>query len=464
MVRKNFMSLRGIVTGILFSCLFVFLPREAMGPFVIFVLGIFLGFVCMSLYGKEEGLSLMTLFLVAYALRAFLSTLFYFISFLYQDSLHAGFLFLNDGYISHVVACRMVHMMKLGLSPIQGSIWAYGQVTAPLPYEYWNFYVYSFAGTTPIAMYLVNSFIGALTVFVLYDFIRTLFGRRAAHRAAVLCAFWPSLIFWSTHNLKDPLITFSLTLFVSSLSTILKKPTLLRLASLALSVFIFYQIQSPLLMMAVILAVFSIFVSLKIHHTFWMRTFWVSFFMGAVFAFAMGFIPLSLVTGMMTHFQNYFVRHFDLRKQSTIFEEGFQTINTLRGSRAQGGSAFLKDISISSPLSLLIFLPLLLCYVWLGPFPWQAFGFFKFFSALEMLIFYFLMPAFFRGVRNAFHKERMAAMLTFSTIFTFMLLIALLDSNLGTAFRHRSNIMTLILGFVAVGWKEKKREAVSLGN
>ena len=449
---------RGISIGAVLAFFLVFLPREGVSPFVTFVLGLFIGLAWVSHYEASEGILLTGLFLGAYAIRAFLSTLFYFLSFAYQDPPHVGFLFLNDGWAFQEDAFRMVQMIHFGFAPTQGSIWAFGKDVAPLPYMYWNCYVYFFSGKSPLTMFILNSFFGSLILLVAYDFVRHLFGKRAAFRAACLCAFWPSLILWSTQNLKDPLISFSLLLLISSLLTIVQRPTFFRLGSLLLGGLILLHLQRVLLLVILLLAIFAYFISLKIHRMLWMRIFWFSFLAACFLAYAIHFVPGNFVVNTMTRWQNYFIRYYDIQHKSEIFSRGFQTLNSLRQVRAQGGSAFLKNLNITSPLSFLLFLPLLLCYAWFGPFPWQAFGFFKFFAAAEMIVFYFFMPAFLRGIKKAFQTERTAALLLLTSIFTIILLIALLDANMGTAFRHRSNIIGLIFVFIAIGW-EKSKEA-----
>jgi len=65
----------------------------------------------------------------------------------------------------------------------------------------WFYYVFGFS---PFAVKWINAFIGALLGLAVYVLGRQLFQERIARWGAILVAFFPSLVFWSAANLKDP--------------------------------------------------------------------------------------------------------------------------------------------------------------------------------------------------------------------------------------------------------------------
>jgi|GEM_PF-985811 len=446
----------GIGAGLFFGLLFGLLPVEASSPFIIFVVGLFLGLLWVGHYDATEKTQLMTLFLGAYLSRAFFSLLFYLLSFTYQDAAHVGFLFLNDGWAYHEDAFRMVKMRQFGFDPLAygTSIWSSGKPIFPVPYEHWNSYVYAVTGKSPMAMFMLNSLFGALTVLVLYDLVRYIFDKKAALRAAMIYAYWPSLILWSTQNLKDPMTIFFFTLMISSLLILFRRPSVLRIASLGVATIALYHLQKFYIMVSVSMALLVYFVTLKIHKHFWMRVLWAFILFACVAIVASQLITKTFSLATLTKWQNTFIR--DLMSEHEIFfQSNFESLNALRQVRATGGSAFLSRLDISSPLSLLFSAPLLFLFVCFGPFPWQVTSFFKIFGVAEMLVFYSFMPAFLRGVQDVFRNETRTALLLLSVTFIMMMSIALLDANLGTAFRHRSGILAFVFTFIAVGWEKR---------
>jgi len=65
----------------------------------------------------------------------------------------------------------------------------------------WFYFAFGFS---PFSVKWLNAFIGAFLGLAIYAMGRQLFQERIARWAAVLAAFFPSLIFWSTANLKEP--------------------------------------------------------------------------------------------------------------------------------------------------------------------------------------------------------------------------------------------------------------------
>src|ERR1051326_155213 len=67
--------------------------------------------------------------------------------------------------------------------------------------------VYEVIGENMLAIQLINAVLGAPTAIVVYHAAQTLFAnKRVSQVAAVLVAFFPSLVLWSSQALKDGLI------------------------------------------------------------------------------------------------------------------------------------------------------------------------------------------------------------------------------------------------------------------
>ena len=74
-------------------------------------------------------------------------------------------------------------------------------------------------GFSPYSVLLLNGLIGTFGGLLVYLFSRHLFDRSTARLAGLLAMFWPSLMFWSLTNLKDPSVILAILVFCWALSS-----------------------------------------------------------------------------------------------------------------------------------------------------------------------------------------------------------------------------------------------------
>ena len=132
-------------------------------------------------------------------------------------------------------------------------------------------------------------------------------------------------------------------------------------------------------------------------------------------------------------------------------QASLETLDEHRRNLALGESAYLGDADVSTPAAAIRFLPRGLAYFLLAPAPWQIVSVRELLTLPEMLLWYALLPQVFFGMRHAL-RQRVASALpiaTFALVAT--LAYALVESNLGTAYRHRAQVLVLYLVFAAVG-------------
>src|SRR5215203_2216850 len=113
--------------------------------------------------------------------------------------------------------------------------------------------VYEVIGENMLAIQLINASVGAATAVVVYYSAQTLFSNiRVSKLAAILVAFFPSLILWSSQALKDGLIIFALAFSILATLRLMEKITtgyvLVLIASLlallSLRFYIFYMMTA----------------------------------------------------------------------------------------------------------------------------------------------------------------------------------------------------------------------------
>jgi 4-amino-4-deoxy-L-arabinose transferase-like glycosyltransferase len=292
--------------------------------------------------------------------------------------------------------------------------------------------IYEVVGENKFAIQLFNAAIGSATAIVVYYASQRLFNNtRVSRVAAVLVAFFPSLILWSSQALKDSLIIMALALAIFATLRLLEKITVgyllvmaVCLASLlSLRFYIFYMMAA---------AVFG------------------SFLIGAKSMNAQSFVHRVIAVGVIGLAFTWFGV---LRYAGTQFERygNLKTIQASRLDQAGAGSGFGKDVDVGTTEGALTAIPIGLVYLLFAPFPWDMATLRQSITLPEMLVWWAAFPLLVLGLWYALkHRLRQVAPIV---IFTTMLTLAysLFQGNVGTAYRQRSQLLVFYFIFVAVG-------------
>jgi len=303
-------------------------------------------------------------------------------------------------------------------------------------YYVWNALVFTVVGHAPLAVALSNAVVGGLCVVLAYRIARDLAGHRAARIAAGLTAFCPSLVLWSSLNLRDAFAMLSILAALRGTQRLQSGPSAAGLLLLAGGVLWLSQLREYL----VLLLLLSVAAGLAVPRT---RAFVVPVLLAAAFGG-------GLAAGVI---------------QAPVAEltEGvsFEALDRHRKNLAIGESVYFGDADVSTPGAAARFLPVGVAYFLLGPFPWEMGGARQWMTLPEMLVWYALLPQVFFGLRHLL-RTRFAAvlpLLSFAVLTTVS--YALVESNLGTAYRHRAQVLVLYLVFAAVGLATRRAPAAA---
>ena len=308
--------------------------------------------------------------------------------------------------------------------------------------------VYEVLGSNMFAVQLINASIGASTAVVVYYVAQTLFNNtRVSKMAALLVAFFPSLILWSSQALKDGLIIMALVLCILATLRLMEKitvPYLLVLgcclaALLSLRFYIFYM------MAAAVGGSFVIGMKSADARSFLQR-------FVAIAAIGMAFTWFGVIRFATAQFERY---------------GNLQMINVSRIDQARNAeSGFAKDVDVGTTEGALTVIPIGLLYLLFAPFPWQLASLRQGIALPEMLIWWAAFPLLVLGWWYAVkHRlKQVAPIVLFTTMLT--VAYAVFQGNVGTAYRQRSQLLVFYFIFVAVGavlvrekQEEKRRQA-----
>ncbi len=305
--------------------------------------------------------------------------------------------------------------------------------------------VYSFIGRNPLAIQFISSFCGAMTAVLIYLCTFKIFkNRKASKVASILTAFSPAMIIWSSQILKDGIVVFLVVAAVYFLLRLQEEfswiDTLLLLASLAgtLSVrfYIFY---------------FASFACVG------------SFMFGSEKLVASNIRWLVILTALLVVFS-----YAGVLTVGTEQLERISNIERIQYSREvlarEAGSGFAENSDITTPTGALAALPVGFAYLMLAPFPWEFGSFRSLLPLPEMIVWWALIPLLISGfaftVRKRFRQS--VPILLFAIALT--IAYSLFQTNVGTAYRQRTQIQVFLFMFIAVGWtlREEKKENLRL--
>lgn len=303
--------------------------------------------------------------------------------------------------------------------------------------------VYEVLGGNMFAVQLINASIGGSTAIVVYYVTQNLFSNtRVSKLAAILVAFFPSLILWSSQALKDGLIIMALALCILATLKLMEKITVRYLVVLGLCLSALLSLRFYIFYMMAAAVAGSFVIGMKSADT---------------KSFVQRFVAIGLVGLVFTYFGV-------IRFATTQFERygNLQMIQMSRMDQARNAdSGFAKDVDVGTTEGALTVIPIGLLYLLFAPFPWQLASLRQSIALPEMVIWWAAFPLLILGWWFAVkHRLRQVApIVLFTTMLT--LAYAVFQGNVGTAYRQRSQLLVFYFIFVAVGavlMKEKQED------
>lgn len=312
-------------------------------------------------------------------------------------------------------------------------------------YYFYNGVLAYLFGSTRIIPQLINCIIGSLVVLYAYSISKVCFGDKTARAAAVLVAFYPSLIMWSIINVRDIWSVFAI---VGSVYQIIKLKQELSISNF-ITLFVFMLLVSGLRRYLIPICVLAVLLSFLLgKSTESVSNIFIATGLIVLLAFSLNILGISIVG---------------------LEEINLENMNSMRKnlSLSPANTAYLHEIDISTPGAALRYLPVGLVYFLLAPFPWTVdFSVLRQALALpETIIWYFLVPKAFTGIRESFRKGISQANVILYFFICLLIPYAMVEGNVGTAYRHRSQIVALILIYAAFGYvrgKARKGEPLSV--
>ncbi len=300
-------------------------------------------------------------------------------------------------------------------------------------YYYLNGIAYALFGHYPITLVITNAFIGAILATPIYLLgMRIYHSRWIAQVAAVLVAFWPSLIYWTSQNLKESVILILLAIGVFKVGELgfswnARSVAVLLVVTVVLGLFRLLLAPALLIMLIASLAL-------------WLRSRSAWRPLGVLLLASP--LLLSLVFWFIFKYQYSFTPGNNPTLESLI---------AYRNSGARGATAL--PVIPSSLTGILLYLPMGLLYYLAGPFPWiMPTSFRQWFLLPEMLVWLGLVPFTIIGLWRALQSNSRLGVLVLFYLSISAIGTVMMDANMGTMYRQRLGAWIFCFALAAGGF------------
>jgi len=303
--------------------------------------------------------------------------------------------------------------------------------------HYWVGALYFFGGRNLLAAHILCCVFGALIGPCVYICAHHIYkNSNVAKFAAIMTAFFPAFVIWSSQLLKDGLIIFLLVVVMIAVLRLQQKFSIEAVVVLTLAMFGILSLRFYIFYMVAIAVVGSFVIGLSNNP-------------GAILRRS----AILLVLGVG-------LTYLGVVRTATMDLEQFGNLERLQRSRAglavQSESGYGEDLDVSTTEGAITAIPVGFAYLMFAPFPWQAKDMRQAFTIPETLLWWAMFPFMIAGIVFTIrHRLREAfPVLLFSLMLTFA--YSIFQGNVGTAYRQRTQIQVFLFMFIAVGWVLRK--------
>ena len=296
--------------------------------------------------------------------------------------------------------------------------------------------VYYLIGQNPFAIQLINSALGAFSCVAVYKIAMIVYPRqKVARMAALLTAFSPSMILWSSQALKDAPIVLCLCLCTLYTLRLRTKFSLKGLILLLVSLLCLFTLRHY--------AAYIVFVAIA----------------GTLLLTGKRFTPLRVLQGgLLALIVGLAFIYFGA---ADVAEQAFDLKHIQAGrvwASKAATSGFGGEVDITDPKAALGFMPIGILFVLFAPFPWMINNFRQLITLPDLVVWWALFPMMVKGYWFAIKHRLRESFAICLFILGLVLAYSLYQSNAGTAYRHRAQLYGFFFIFISIGL-EMRREA-----
>lgn len=414
-----------------------FMPMENAFPVFVVLAGTMLGVLVIIGECREDFDRIFFLFAAGFFLRLLTAVFLHFLMFVIHEKnplgrYYFGGFFVGDGYAYHYNARIIANLWDYGIHVDKAHyVRDFFSATGTIGnYDFFNAFVYKFIGHSPLTMFFINCLVGSLVIVFVYLIARRVYNEKVAWFSSMVCVFLPSLVLWSTQNLKGPILDLAMVVSLYFIIKLRYRFTIKDAMVLFVSVVaLFYLSQFTLLAISIVAAAYVFFFT---------NTSGISRF----------FRILITVTCAYLFFTHIFPRFFG--------SDFIKWVDVNRIQNSYGRLAYFSTYRIDSFMKLLFYMPLGIFAVLFMPFPWQVTSISQLFIVPEIVAGYVFLPLGIKGIFLSIKNKIKPSYIILIMLLFFSMFLGIYEGNIGTLYRHKSIVIILFYILVAAGLYLKK--------
>jgi hypothetical protein len=316
-----------------------------------------------------------------------------------------------------------------GLGPMPSRMMA----TLQLAYPAINATLFALFGFAKAAPAVLNMFFSVWTAIPIYHLALLLVRRneRVARLAAGLTVFFPSLILWSVLNIREAPTILVLVGAVYFCARLQHRPNLGALAGALVTLGLLTLFREYLTLLVGGAAVAGIM-------------------MGRSRSPARAFVAGTILLITLAYGAQVVGLGRTLAGEPTLD----QVQQVREGFLYGANSAYGQGANVSTAAGALGFLPVGLAFFMLAPFPWEIGSTLQAMTLPETLLWYAILPLGIWGAILGLRHDPRAYTVPLTALVLVIFAYALVEANVGTAYRHRAQVLPVIFLFCALGIRD----------
>jgi hypothetical protein len=299
---------------------------------------------------------------------------------------------------------------------------------------------YGAFGISSLVPRMFNALAGALMVVYAYRLGSWVFGPAEGRLAALWVCFFPSLVLWSSLNLRDIWLALSIEVIVYHALRLRDKFSAWSLGMIFVGL-VWINYNRFYLVAVLGLIVLSILMIARSGR--------FGYNLVLVSVFALGMFLMYTMYGV---------------GEAKIDYLNLETVNKYRrdlGRETTGRSGYLVNEDVANPAVLAALIPVGVAYFLFSPFPWQISGIRQLVTLPEMIVWYAAVPSVVRAIRQSLRDRNGRVLGLMSAMGLITLAYSIGAVNLGAAYRYRAQIIVFFLLFGAAGLHRRRRPVVA---
>lgn len=290
-----------------------------------------------------------------------------------------------------------------------------------------------------------NALMGVLLIMLLARLFLTIFAWGVVKNFILIMAFLPSSIIWNAAILKDTIILFMVTVAFYSYFQVVYRHRLSYIPGAVLPLVPLYFIRFYIVLVLIAVYLFSVFVNmsgLSIRKTF------------QGMAIALGMMAVLFAFGLGSDVSNV------VDKQVSV-----EQLNKYQRGLSYGKTELYEDQHYETGFDIIKYFPVRLVHFLFSPFPWQVVSLNSALGAFEVPLLWLLSIFVVRGLFFCLRHPRAREFLPIIIYFIFLtVLYAIVESNIGTIYRMRYQILPFYIIMASIGLSLRKAHSLGVNS